>query len=31
MLTLPYPYVVLYEERADDIVIHRIRHTAQQR
>ena len=31
MLTLPYPYVVLYEERDDDILVHRIRHTAQQR
>jgi toxin ParE1/3/4 len=31
MLTLPYAYVVLYEERDDHILVHRIRHTAQQR
>lgn len=31
MLTLPYPDVFLYEERRDEVVVHRIRHTAQQR
>ncbi len=31
MLTLPYPYVLLYEERAGAVIIHRVRHTARQR
>ena len=31
MLTLPYPYVILYEEREDEVLVHRIRHTARRR
>lgn len=31
MFTSPYPYVILYEERQGEILIHRIRHAARQR
>jgi toxin ParE1/3/4 len=31
MLTLPYPYVLLYEERPNAVVVHHIRHTARER
>jgi plasmid stabilization system protein ParE len=31
MLTLPYPYVLLYEEQAGEVIVHRVRHAARQR
>jgi plasmid stabilization system protein ParE len=31
VLALPYPYVIFYEPLADEIVVHRIRHTRQDR
>ncbi|MDB5512313.1 MAG: Stabilization protein [Enterovirga sp.] len=31
MLTLPYPYLLLYEEQAGEAIVHRVRHAARQR
>jgi toxin ParE1/3/4 len=31
MLTLPYPYVILYEEPPEAVIVHHIRHTARER
>jgi toxin ParE1/3/4 len=31
VLALPYPYVIFYEAMADEIVVHRIRHTRRDR